>query len=224
MAKPSFAEVVRARHSARHFLPNPVDPQLIQEVLEDAQRAPSNANTQPWEVHLVSGRTREMVSAALLEAAGRQQLSSDFRWDHKAYPGLFAERCQAQGEAFYGALGIAREDEEGRAGVFRDNLRSYGAPHAAFLFMPLIGDGVRVAADVGMYAQNFLLSLTAHGLAGVPQTALGMFADPVREVLGIGDDMKLLFGISFGYPDPSGLSADLRIGRAPLAESVRFHD
>jgi hypothetical protein len=76
--------------------------------------------------------------------------------------------------------------------VFRHNLEFYGAPHVAFLFMPLVGDGVRVASDIGMYAQNFLLSLTARGLAGVPKTLLGMFADPVREMLGVGDDMKLL--------------------------------
>jgi len=61
-------------------------------------------------------------------------------------------------------------------------------------------------------------------LAGVPQTLLGMCADPVREMLGVKDDMKLLFAISFGYADRSALSAKVRIGRAPLTESVRFHD
>lgn len=90
--------------------------------------------------------------------------------------------------------------------------------------MPLVGDGVRVASDIGMYAQNFLLSLTARGLAGVPQTLLGMFAGPVREILGVGDDMKLLFGISFGYADASALSASVRIERAPLTESVQLHN
>lgn len=66
MSNLSFADVVRARHSARRFLPAPVDPQQIQDILEDAQRAPSNANTQPWQVHIVSGRTRDTVSTALL--------------------------------------------------------------------------------------------------------------------------------------------------------------
>jgi nitroreductase len=220
----NFGEVVRARHSSRHFPPTPVDPEQIQEVLEDAQRAPSNANTQPWQVHIVSGHTREAVSAALLEAASQQQYSPDFSWDENAYTGIFAERRWEQGKAYYEALGIARDDKEGRAELFRANLRFFGAPHVAFLFMPSIGDGVRVASDVGMYAQNFLLSLTSRGLAGVPQTLLGLFADPIREVLGIGTDMKLLFGISFGHADQSELAANLRMGRAPLTESVRFHN
>ena len=37
--------------------------------------------------------------------------------------------------------------------------------------------------------------------AGVQQTLPGMLADPVREMLGVEDDMKLLFAISFGYAD-----------------------
>ncbi|MFD9319117.1 nitroreductase family protein [Streptomyces sp. NPDC060053] len=43
----------------------------------------------------------------------------------------------------------------------------------------------RTAGDIGMYAQNFLLSLAARGLAGIPQTVLGVYADTVREFLGV---------------------------------------
>ncbi|NHF65617.1 nitroreductase [Xanthomonas hortorum] len=218
----SFEKLVRARASTRHFLAQPVDPVQIQGVLEDAQRAPSNCNTQPWSVHIVSCRAREAVSAAMLEAGSRY--SPDFSWDETAYAGVLGERRKQQGKTYYEALGIARNDSEGRAKAWRNNLNFFGAPHAAFLFMPMTGDGVRVASDVGMYAQTFLLSLASRGLAGVPQTLLGLFADPVRKVLGIDADMKLLFGISFGYPDASGASAHVRMGRAPLVESVRFHD
>lgn len=224
MTKLSFSDVVTARYSARQFLPTAVDTQHIQGVLEDAQRAPSNCNTQPWHVHIVSGRTRDKVSAALSEAASQEQYSPDFSFDEKAFPSLLNERRREQGRAYYEALGIARDDNQGRVEAFRRNLEFFGAPHVAFLFMPMIGDGARVASDLGMYAQNFLLSLTSRGLAGVPQTLLGMFADPVRDALGIDADMKLLFGISFGHPDLSSAAANLRIGRAPLTESVRFHD
>jgi hypothetical protein len=160
----------------------------------------------------------------MLDAADRQAYSPDFSWDDAAYTGVLGERRQEQGKTYYQALGIAKDDREARVKAWRDNLRFFGAPHAAFLFMPKVGDGVRVASDIGMYAQTFLLSLTSRGLVGVPQTLLGMFADPVREVLGIGSGMKLLFGISFGYEDVSGLSARVRMERAPLAESVQFHD
>ncbi|MWA08343.1 hypothetical protein E5671_03980 [Streptomyces sp. BA2] len=67
--------------------------------------------------------------------------------------------------------------------------------------MPAFGDGVRAAGDIGMYAQNFLLSLTARGLGGIPQTMLGIYANTVREFLGVPDELTLLFGISFGTTD-----------------------
>ncbi|WP_187417222.1 nitroreductase family protein, partial [Klebsiella pneumoniae] len=44
----SFKETVRARRSIRGFLDKTVPLSIIREVLEDAQNAPSNCNTQPW--------------------------------------------------------------------------------------------------------------------------------------------------------------------------------
>ncbi|MGA5418459.1 nitroreductase family protein, partial [Streptomyces pseudogriseolus] len=36
-------------------------------VLDHAQMAPSNCNTQPWTVHVVSGTARERLSKELLQ-------------------------------------------------------------------------------------------------------------------------------------------------------------
>lgn len=103
------------------------------------------------------------------------------------------------------------------------NLTFFDAPHVAFLFMPSFGDNVRVASDIGMYAQSFLLSLTARGIGSVPQTILGFYADTVRQVLGISDDMKLMFGISFGYPDQEAKVNKIRVGRDPIGSNVTLH-
>jgi len=90
--------------------------------------------------------------------------------------------------------------------------------------MPSFGDDVRVAGDIGMYAQTFLLSLTAHGLGGIPQTMLGFWADTIRELLGIDPSLKMLFGISFGYPDKAASANRYRIDKAPIEQSVTFHN
>jgi hypothetical protein len=75
-----------------------------------------------------------------------------------------------------------------------------------------------------MYGQTFLLALAARGLAGVPQTSLGTFADTIREVLDIGPELKLLFGISFGHADPDSSANKLHMSRDPLTASVVFHE
>jgi len=75
-----------------------------------------------------------------------------------------------------------------------------------------------------MYAQTFLLALAARGVASVPQTTLGYYPEATRRVLGIGTEQKLLFGISFGYPDVSAAGYEHRMGRDPYEANVIFHD
>ncbi|MEE2037099.1 nitroreductase [Nocardiopsis sp. CT-R113] len=220
----SFTDIVRSRRSVRGFLPDPVPAADIRAVLEDAQRAPSNCNTQPWQVHVVSGAHRDALSAALLQADRDGRFSSDFSFDYADFgDGLYLQRAQKQGAAYYQSLGVERSDTQGRHAAALRNLEFFGAPHVALLFLPQFGDGVRVAGDMGMYAQTFLLALEARGLAGIPQTMLGSYADVVRGSLDIKSDMKLLFGISFGLADPQGPASAYRMGRAPLAESVVLH-
>jgi nitroreductase len=220
-ADTSFVDVIRSRRSARKFLPTPMSAADIRGVLEDAQTSPSNSNTQPWAVHVVSGAVRDTISERMLRDWEQERLSPDFTFDYG--DGTYLERSQAHGATLYDAWGIGRGDVERRQEVIRDNLRFYDAPHVAFLFMPKLGDGVRTAGDIGMYAQTFLLSLTARGFHGIPQTILGMYAGAVREALGISDDLKLLFGISFGTADPAAQVNDLHMHRLPLADSVVLH-
>lgn len=219
-----FKDVIRSRHSVRAFLPQPVPNDVIRSVLHDAQLAPSNCNTQPWVIHIVSGPKRAALSEALLAADNAEQFSPDFDFDLDDYPGIYRQRAREQGAAYYQAIGVAREATEDRKTASQYNLRLFGAPHVALLFMPSVGDNVRVAGDMGMYGQNFLLSLTAHGLGGVPQTSLGYYADTVRKVLGIDSSMKFLFGISFGFADEAQPANTYRIAKAPLEDSVTFHE
>lgn len=218
-----FRDTVRERHSVRHFLPQPVPDAILRAVLEDAQRAPSNCNTQPWQTHIVSGAKRDALSQAILAADDAGQLTPDFSFDTADFPGIYHERSKEQGAAYYQAIGVKREDYDQRRHASRRNLEFFCAPHVALLFMPQVGDNVRVAGDIGMYAQTLLLSLTAHGLGGIPQTMLGFYADTIREALGIDPALKLLFGISLGYPDRDHPANQYRIEKAPLGESVTFH-
>lgn len=218
-----FRDVVRERHSVRSFLPQPVPEAVLRSVLEDAQRSPSNCNTQPWQTHIVSGAKRDALSKAIIAADDAGQLTPDFSFDTRDFHGVYRERSKDQGAAYYQAIGVKREAFEQRRDASRRNLAFFDAPHVALLFMPEAGDNVRVAGDIGMYAQTLLLSLTAHGLGGIPQTMLGFYAGTIREALGIDPSLKLLFGISLGYPDRDHPANQYRINKAPLEESVTFH-
>jgi len=219
----SFQDIVRSRRSVRHFRSDPVPRAIIDEVLHDAQHSPSNCNTQPWSVHIVSGSARDALSEALHKARDANNLSPDFSWDETAYYGRYGERRREHGHIYYENLGVARTDMEARREAHKANYSFFNAPHVALLFVPVIGDNVRVAGDLGMYGQTFLLSLAARGLGGVPQTVIGFYADTVRSTLGIGEEFRLLFGISFGYPDEGAIANTHRIGRDPVPGCVTFH-
>lgn len=216
-----FDQLARSRRSIRGFLPDPVESMLLQQVFETAAFAPSNCNTQPWQSHVVSGEMRDRLSRIFMQTIGEGKYSLDYPYDAK-YEGVYRKRQLDVGILLYQALGVTREDKQGKRQAFLRNLEFFGAPHAVFIFMPE-WCGVREACDVGMYAQNLMLTMRAHGIASCPQTILGYDADSVRRELNIDSDMKLIFGISFGYEDPTLPENQIVPERAALGELVHFH-
>ncbi|WP_101760462.1 nitroreductase [Oceanicoccus sp. KOV_DT_Chl] len=215
-----FTQIVESRRSTRGFKQDAVPQDLLDKVFSLAQHAPSNCNTQPWQVYVLSGEARDKASQTLTDSIASGDFSMDFDYQGK-YEGVYKERQYDAAMQLYSAMGIAREDKARRNDAFIQNFNFFGAPHVAFLFLPE-PFGIREAADLGMYAQNLMLSMTAHGLASCPQTALSFNADAIREIAGVAPENKLLFGISFGYEDIGHAANKCRVGRADLDTVVHF--
>src|SRR6478735_10827958 len=88
----AFRTLVRARRSTRGFLPDPLDDHTLYELFSDAVTAPSNCNTQPWDVHVVSGEARDRMVRALLQAEQDADSRPDFSFDVNDYTGVLGER------------------------------------------------------------------------------------------------------------------------------------
>ena len=73
-----------------------------------------------------------------------------------------------------------------------------------------------------MYAQTLMLAMTANGLASCAQGTMGHHPDLVREAFGLGPEVKVLFGLSFGYEDTSMKVNHAHTERAPLEDTVTF--
>ena len=220
--KEAFKAVVNARRSVRAFTDQPVPRAIQEEIFTLASTAPSNCNTQPWQVYVASGEACTGLRQKLYDAMMAGQFSMDFPYEGK-YQGAYKERQYDAANQLYTAMGIQREEKDKRNAAFMRNFEFFGAPHVAFIFLPE-SFGIREAADSGMFAQNLMLALSAYGLASCPQTALSFHADTVREALGVDASNKLLFGISFGYEDTSNSANDCRVARAPLGETIHFCD
>ena len=176
---------------------------------------------QPWHVCVASGDVCDRLRAEYLarfDAGEKPQ--TDHAPDGRT-PGVWQERKRACARALYDAMDIDWEDRAGRGRAARRNYEFFGAPHAAFFGIHEIF-GTQSASDVGMFAQTLMLAMQAHGIASCPQGTLRNYPDFVRDVFGLEPEIKILFGISFGFADPDMPVNGARTERAPLSETVQF--
>ena len=212
-------EALHARSSIRSFRPEPVDDELLRELLSDASRAPSGGNVQPWRIYVVNGASM----AKLLDFLTTQPPFEAPEYD--IYPAKLTEPYRtnrfAIGEQMYALLGIEREDKAGRLRQFARNGEFFGAPAAIFCFVDR-QMGPPQWSDLGMFLQSLMLLATAKGLATCAQEYWSVRHGAIRSFVGAPQHEMLFCGMSIGHPDPAAVINQLRSERMPLDEWARF--
>jgi len=215
----SLADAIRSRRSVRGYLPDLVPDDELQQIFELAQWAPSNCNVQPWKVYVASGALRDRLSAEMQRRV-REGVAPDPDYEYRGdFEGEYRTRQVECAVALYSEMGIARNDREGRQRAVMRNFEFFDAPYMAFIGMDK-AFGTTVAIDVGMYAQNLMLTLVAHGLHSCPMGTMRNYPDLVREAFGLSEDNRILFGLAFGYEDTQVAANRTRTTRDPVASSV----
>lgn len=214
-------EAIRGRRSVRGFHTREVSEETLERVFELAQQAPSNCNIQPWKVFVASGDACERIRARLVEqvTAGVPP-NPDYDYPGR-FEGEYRRRQVDCAVALYSAMGVERDDHAGRARASLRNFELFDAPHTAFIGMHK-DFGTTVAIDVGMYAQTLMLAMQAHGIASCAQGSLRYYPDIVRDEFPGNDDIRILFGISFGFEDPAVAANAARTTRDGHDASVTF--
>ena len=105
----TFADIVATRKSARAFKPEAVAQSLLDQVFKVSLRAPSNCNTQPWQVHVASGEAVAQLRERLPREFAALNFTMDFPYEGK-YDGVYKDRQYAAAQALYDAMRIAREE------------------------------------------------------------------------------------------------------------------
>ncbi len=219
----TLEQAVRARHSVRGFLDTPVPQSVLEEIFELARWSPSGTNIQPWQVLVASGPLRDHLRAEMLRRIRDGEPQNPDHPDKGRLGEPYRSRRRDCARVLYDAMGIEWEDKAGRSRAALRNFEMFDAPHVAFVCMDS-SMGISAAVDVGMYAQTLMLAMSARGLGSCAQGTMRHYPDVVREAFGVGPEVSILFGISFGYPDPSIAANRARTIRADLAEHVTFRD
>jgi nitroreductase len=213
--------LLRDRFSCRAYKPEPVSRATIDRVLNAAQRTASWCNSQPWQVVIASGEAKEEFRKAIYaEASSGAPQDGDFEFPRE-YRGVYLERRRESGFQLYNTLGIARGDRAAYARQALENYNFFGAPHVAIIHTDE-ALGIYGAIDCGAYVGNFMLAAQALGLGTIAQAALARHSGMIRRHFGLGDDRRVVCGISFGFPDREHKINGYRTSRAGIPDTVTF--
>ena len=219
-----FLSVLYARHCQRAFLDEAVPRDILEAVLLAAGQAPSGKNSQPWKVTVAAGARRDALSEALCAAydAGEKG-KADYEYSLLPPPAEWMDRARACGYALFDLKGIEREDYEARKVHGRENLTFFGAAVVMIFHLPRGAERGNFL-DLGMFMQNVMLGLTAHGLGSCPQFSVAGYAEVVRESLGLDADRWVVAGMSVGWPDGSAAVNTFVPERLALGEFVEWRE
>ena len=216
---------ITSRRSIRAYLPTPVPRAVIEDILAVAARAPSGTNTQPWQVHVLTGDAKDALSrdirAAYDDPVERGRHTEPYAYYPTTWRSPYIERRRKVGWDLYSLLGIGKADKARMHEQHARNYAFFGAPVGLmFTVDSVLEQGSWL--DYGMFLQNVMVAARARGLDTCPQAAFTQFHRIIARHLGLGDGQTLVCGMSLGHADPAAIENSLITEREPVPGFVRF--
>jgi nitroreductase len=213
---------LQQRKSVRAFLDTEVEEEKINTILAAASHAPSGANTQPWQVAVVSGKTKKKLQTQIEQSfwLGKRG-NADYQYYPKEWENPYKIRRINCGQQLYNVLKIARQDKQRRLEQWAANYRAFDAPVMLLFFM----DGAMQTGsylDYGMFLQSIMLAAVEQGLATCAQAALADYPELIKTVLRYPQDTILVCGMALGYEDKEALINSYRTPREDVNSFTRY--
>jgi nitroreductase len=208
----SVDAAIESRFSARAYLPRAVERAVLEDLLRVAARAPSGTNTQPWNVYVLQGPSRDalvsQVCAAHEALSANPALAPAYAESYDYYPtqwvSPYIDRRRECGFGLYGVLGIGKGDKDKMHAQHQRNFKFFDAPVGLmFTIDRVMGRGSLL--DFGMFLQSLMLAARARGLHTCPQAAWNNFSKIILPHIGAAENDMLVCGMSLGYADESAL-------------------
>lgn len=216
---------ITSRHSIRAYLPKPVPRETIEQILAVASRAPSGTNTQPWQVHVLTGEAKAALSrdirAAYDDPAERARHTEAYAYYPTEWQSPYIDRRRKVGWELYGLLGIGKADKARMHEQHAKNYDFFGAPVGLmFTIDRVMQQGSWL--DYGMFLQSVMVAARARGLDTCPQAAFTQFHRIIARHLALREDQTVVCGMALGWADPAAVENTLVTEREPVAGFARF--
>lgn len=215
----NVTDAVLSRSSVRAFLNQPIDSNLIKELLQKSSRSASGGNLQPWKIFVLNKDSMEKFLQF------QNDWTSPETPSYEIYPPALKEPYRSSryqlGEQMYDLLGIERDDKEGRLKQVMRNFNFFDAPAAIFCFVDKTM-GPPQWSDLGMFLQTFMLLAKEVGLDTCAQEAWSVKQESVCSFFQTNDEEMLFCGMAIGYKDKDAQVNKLRSERRPIEDWAYF--
>jgi nitroreductase len=208
--------VLHSRRSVRAYQPDRVAREQVLDILQAAASAPSNSNTQPWRVYVVTGEPMKRLGQALVTACEAGSFAPPAHFPDP----LPSDLCDRQADfamRYYGALGIDRKDAVARARQSLRNFDFFGAP-VGLIFSIDARLGRHSWLDLGLYVQNVMIAARSRGLDTCPQVSFCRFHALIASQLGMGPEEVTACGMSMGFADAAASVNQVKMPRRHVSE------
>lgn len=211
---------IRSRRSVRAFRPDPVPRQILIEIVETARAAPSNFNSQPWRVHILTGEPKRALGEAMLQAHMEKTVPLFSPFPQPTPPDC-AARVDDFGRRYYQTLGIDRADVAARTRQSGRGLVFFDAP-VGLIFTTQASLTKHSWLDCGLFVQSLMLAAHVRGVATCPQVQFVRFQSIIAEHLALGPDELVTCGASCGYADEEAAVNHMGMPREPVEGLTRW--
>ena len=215
-------QAINERFAVRAYRIYPVSLELLKKIMEQALRAPSWGNTQPWEFAVATGKPLKAIEEGFVKRGiqpPKSEIARPYEFPEPYISRIHALRPKDRGE----------ETKEEREANTINNFRHFGAPACIYLltgknfYYQSKGINSWSLYDCGSVVQNIMLLATNYGLGTIAQAQAVIYPDIIRKELNIPEDKLIALGISIGYPDLNNQANKARRSREPLEKIAKFY-
>ena len=217
-------QAMRERRSIRGFTDKPVTREMLEEIINLANRAPSSMNTQPWHLHVLTGEPLNQVRMGNQTRMMEGVPPSREIQDHGAYEGVHRDRQIEIAVQLFEAMGIERDNKEKRLDWVMRGFRQFDAPVSIVVcYDKSMEPGGTIAHfDLGAVTYGLVLAAWSKGLGAVINGQGIMQSPVVREIAQIPDDQIIMTCVALGWPDEEFEANAVVSRRRPVENLTRF--
>lgn len=204
---PETVDTILSRRSIRGgFSDTPIDPTIVDSIIECGLNAPSSKNAQPWKLHIVENRLALKGIAKHIDAITNSRKDDFVPHDpstgkpRASYISTVSESAEVLRQV---PLGIFIEN----IGRFINNRHNVAEADRSAMHGALIGVGLEYIG-LGASIQNMWLAAQAHGLRGVFMGDVLIAEEHIKAELGMDGD--LVGVLALGYSDALPMPKDIQ--------------